>query len=94
VPQALIPIMLGHILAISAVIAALLALGIVVGDGPLQAIAGGSLILWALYHAASAGRRRWPSRQAGAFRARNRTGRSRNLRTSRPVRSRRTPKAH
>lgn len=49
--QSLIPIALGHMAAIAAAIAALVALGVVVGHGPLQVFAGSVLILWALYHA-------------------------------------------
>ena len=50
--QSLIPIAIGHLLAISAVTEAVLLLGVIVDRRPLLMVAGGSLILWALYHLA------------------------------------------
>ena len=49
--QSLIPIGLGHVLSIAIVAAAVVALGFAVSEGPIRAIGGGILILWALYHA-------------------------------------------
>ncbi len=49
--QSLIPIGLGHVLSIAIVAAAVVALGFAVSEGPIRAIGGGILVLWALYHA-------------------------------------------
>src|SRR5437667_37916 len=49
--RSLVPIALGHALSITAVAAAVVALGVAFSQGPLRAAAGGVLILWALYHA-------------------------------------------
>jgi hypothetical protein len=49
--QSLIPIAVGHAAAIAVVAGAVLALGVVVDAGLLRAVGGGSLLLWALYHA-------------------------------------------
>src|ERR1700694_4521258 len=49
--QSLIPIALGHALAIAIAAAIVVALGIAIDPGWLSALAGGVLILWALYHA-------------------------------------------
>src|SRR5713101_8501159 len=56
--QLLIPIALGHALAIAIVAAAVVALGIVVSPDALRVTAGAILILWALYHAAYGSRHR------------------------------------
>jgi hypothetical protein len=50
--QALIPIAIGHLLSISAVTEAVLLLGVIIDRRPLLMVAGGCLILWALYHLA------------------------------------------
>jgi hypothetical protein len=47
---ALLPIALGHALAVAAVAAAVLLLGAVVEPALVRAAAGSALILWALYH--------------------------------------------
>jgi hypothetical protein len=52
VVQSLIPIAIGHLLSVAAVGGALLALGVVIDRSWLLHIAGGGLILWALYHLA------------------------------------------
>ncbi len=49
--QSLIPIAIGHAAAIAVVAGAVVALGVVVDEGPLRAVGGGILLLWALYHA-------------------------------------------
>ncbi len=48
--QSLIPIALGHALAIAVAAAAVVAIGLVLDGGALRSIAGSILILWALYH--------------------------------------------
>ena len=48
--QSLIPIALGHAIAIAIVAASVVALGVVTSPKPLALVAGGALILWALYH--------------------------------------------
>jgi hypothetical protein len=48
--QSLIPIALGHALAIAVAAAAVMAIGLVLDGGALRSIAGSVLILWALYH--------------------------------------------
>lgn len=55
---ALIPIALGHALAIAMVVAAVLALGMVVETRALRLLAGLGLIGWAIYHSASGARHR------------------------------------
>src|SRR5215472_13619176 len=52
VAQSLIPIAIGHLLSIAVVAEAVLALGVIVNRRPLLMVAGGGLILWALYHLA------------------------------------------
>ena len=52
VVQSLIPIAIGHLLSIAVVVAAVLALGVIIDRRPLLMVAGGGLILWALYHLA------------------------------------------
>ena len=52
VVQSLIPIAVGHLLAVATVAAAVLVLGVVIDRRPLLMAAGGGLILWALYHLA------------------------------------------
>jgi hypothetical protein len=47
----LIPIALGHLLAIAAAAALVVALGVLIDARLVRALAGGALILWALYHA-------------------------------------------
>jgi hypothetical protein len=54
----LVPIALGHALSIAIVVAVVVALGLVVEHGLLQALAGGALVLWALYHLAYGARHR------------------------------------
>src|SRR5207244_10039067 len=56
--QSLIPIALGHALAIALVATAVIAVGIVVNGGVLRGLAGVVLILWALYHALYGARHR------------------------------------
>jgi hypothetical protein len=53
---ALIPIALGHAMAVGAVLAAVIALGLIIEPGPLQRLAGVILLAWAAWHA-SYGRR-------------------------------------
>jgi hypothetical protein len=48
--QSLIPIALGHALAIAVAAAAVMAIGLVLDGRALRSIAGSVLILWALYH--------------------------------------------
>ena len=48
--QSLIPIAIGHAIAVALVATAIVTLGIVVSPRPVQIIAGAVLILWALYH--------------------------------------------
>ena len=52
VVQSLIPIAIGHLLSITLVAGAVLALGLVIDRGSLLIVAGCALILWALYHLA------------------------------------------
>jgi len=52
VVQSLIPIAIGHLLSITLVAGAVLALGLVIDRGSLLIVAGCGLILWALYHLA------------------------------------------
>src|SRR5438046_3525897 len=56
--QSMIPIALGHLASIALVAAAVIALGLVVSPGPLRVVAGGTLILWAFYHALYGARHR------------------------------------
>jgi hypothetical protein len=49
--QSLIPIAIGHALAIASVAAAVAALGLFLGGDVLRGLAGSILVLWALYHA-------------------------------------------
>ena len=49
--RSLIPIAVGHALAIAIAAAAVAALGLAVSRGLVNAIAGSVLVLWALYHA-------------------------------------------
>src|SRR4051794_41444933 len=49
--RSLIPIAIGHALAIAIIAAAVAALGIFLGGDLLRGLAGTILILWALYHA-------------------------------------------
>jgi hypothetical protein len=49
--QSLIPIAIGHALAIASVAAAVAALGLFLGGDLLPGLAGSILLLWALYHA-------------------------------------------
>jgi hypothetical protein len=49
--QSLIPIALGHLLAIAVAAALVIALGVFVDARLVRALAGGALILWAVYHA-------------------------------------------
>lgn len=58
VAQSLIPIAIGHLLAIAAAAAAVLVVGVVIDRGLLMALAGGALILWALYHLVCGSRHR------------------------------------
>jgi hypothetical protein len=48
---ALIPIALGHAVAVGAVLAAVIALGLIIEPGPLQRLAGVILLGWAAWHA-------------------------------------------
>jgi len=50
VVQSLIPIAIGHLLSIAAVAEVVLVLGVIIDRRPLLIVAGGGLILWALYH--------------------------------------------
>jgi len=52
VVQSLIPIAIGHLLSITLVAGAVLALGLVIDRGSLLIVAGCGLVLWALYHLA------------------------------------------
>jgi hypothetical protein len=52
VVQSLIPIAIGHLLSIAAIAEAVLVLGVIIDRRPLLMVAGGGLILWALYHLA------------------------------------------
>ena len=61
---------------------------------PWRSIAGVGTTMPSVRIRASVGRRHWPLRQPGSARARNGTRCSRDLRASRPVRLRRTPKTH
>jgi len=54
--QSLIPIAIGHLLSIAVVAGAILVLGVVVDRRWLLMVAGGGLILWALYHLANGSR--------------------------------------
>jgi hypothetical protein len=49
--QSLVPIALGHLLAIASAAALVIALGLLIDTRIVRALAGGALILWALYHA-------------------------------------------
>lgn len=50
VVQSLIPIALGHALAIATAAAAIVAAGLVIAPAPIRAVAGSALVVWALYH--------------------------------------------
>ena len=52
VVRSLIPIAVGHLLSVASVVGAVLVLGVVLDRSSLLHIAGGGLILWALYHLA------------------------------------------
>jgi hypothetical protein len=52
VVQSLIPIAIGHLLSIAAVAETVLVLGVIIDRRPLLMVAGGGLILWAVYHLA------------------------------------------
>ena len=52
VVQSLIPIAIGHLLSIAAAAETVLVLGVIIDRRPLLMVAGGGLILWALYHLA------------------------------------------
>src|SRR6516225_3074039 len=52
VVQMLIPIAIGHLLSIAAAAETVLVLGVIIDRRPLLRVAGGGLILWALYHLA------------------------------------------
>src|SRR5260370_24839019 len=58
VAQSLVPIAIGHLLSIAIVAEAVLALGVVIDRRPLLMVAGGVLIMWALYHLAYGSRHR------------------------------------
>src|SRR5690242_10354973 len=47
----LIPIALGHVLAIAVAAGVVIALGLLIDVRIVRSLAGGALILWALYHA-------------------------------------------
>ena len=49
--QSLLPIALGHLLAIAIAAALVIALGLLIDTRLVRALAGSALILWALYHA-------------------------------------------
>ena len=49
--QSLVPIALGHLLAIASAAALVIALGLLIDTRIVRALAGGALIIWALYHA-------------------------------------------
>ena len=61
---------------------------------PWRSIAGVGTTMPSVRIRASVGRRHWPLRQPGSARARNGTRRSRDLKASRPIPLRRTPKTH
>ena len=50
--QSLIPVAIGHLLSIAVVAEAVLVLGVIINGRLLLMVAGGGLILWALYHLA------------------------------------------
>ena len=52
VAQSLIPIAIGHLQSIAVVAEAVLVLGVIINGRLLLMVAGGGLILWALYHLA------------------------------------------
>jgi hypothetical protein len=52
VVQSLVPIAIGHLLSIAAAVEMVLVLGVIIDRRPLLMVAGGGLILWALYHRA------------------------------------------
>jgi hypothetical protein len=52
VAQSLIPIGIGHLLAVAVVAEAVLALGVMIDRRTLLMTAGGILVIWALYHGA------------------------------------------
>jgi len=52
VMQSLVPIAIGHLLSIAATVEIALVLGIIIDRRRLLMVAGGGLILWALYHLA------------------------------------------
>jgi hypothetical protein len=52
VVQSLIPIAIGHLLSIAVVAEAVLVLGVIINRRPLLMVAGGGLIMWAVYHLA------------------------------------------
>ena len=52
VVQMLIPIAIGYLLSIAAAAETVLVLGVIIDRRPLLMVAGGGLILWALYHLA------------------------------------------
>jgi hypothetical protein len=56
--QSLIPLAIGHILTIAVVAGAVLPLGVIIDRRPLRMVAGGGLILWALYDMTSGSRHR------------------------------------
>jgi hypothetical protein len=56
--QSLIPVAIGHLLSVAVVTIAILALGVVIERRSLLIVAGGGLILWALYHLAYGSRHR------------------------------------
>jgi hypothetical protein len=58
VVQSLIPIAIGHLLSITFFAGAVLALEVVIDQGPLLMVAGGGLILWALYQLTRGSRHR------------------------------------
>src|SRR5215469_18056892 len=50
VVQSLIPIAIGHLLSIAVVAGAVLTLGVIIDRRSLLMVAGGGLVVWALYH--------------------------------------------
>ena len=48
--QSLIPIAIGHLLSIAVVAGAVLTLGVIIDRRSLLMVAGGGLVVWALYH--------------------------------------------
>src|SRR5215831_17127284 len=52
VVQSLVPIAIGHLLSIAVAVEMVLVLGVFIDRRPLLMVAGGGLILWALYHLA------------------------------------------